>query len=82
MGAYSGVGAYLSKWVLGRGLIREGGYSIIYGTLIHFSSLFTTCIPFHMVIKEKIIILYISLQILKVVAITKWLINFCIQLKF
>jgi len=24
MWAYSGVGAYLSKWVLGRGLIREG----------------------------------------------------------
>jgi len=27
MGAYSGVGAYLSKWVLGDGHIREGGYS-------------------------------------------------------
>ena len=45
MGAYSGVGAYLSKWVFGEGaysggggVIREGGYSgvgaysIIYGT--------------------------------------------------
>ena len=39
MGAYSGVGAYLSKWVLGEGAYSGGGggysgvgaYSIIYG---------------------------------------------------
>ena len=39
MGAYSGVGAYLSKWVFGEGAYSGGGggysgvgaYSIIYG---------------------------------------------------
>ena len=38
MGAYSGVGAYLSKWVLGEGAYSGGGgysgvgaYLIIYG---------------------------------------------------
>ena len=43
MGAYSGVGAYLSKWVLGEGAYSGvggysgvGAYSIIYGNVISF----------------------------------------------
>ena len=40
MGPYSGVGAYLSKWVLGEGAYSGvGAYSIIYGRFLSINQL-------------------------------------------